>query len=140
QLSRIEGAVSSDPELAIGSAKELIETCCKTILDERGIAIRENTDMSELVKATLKELKLTRDDIPDSRQGAETIRRIVSNLGSIASSVNDLRNWYGTGHGRTGNRTLSPRHAQLVVGSASTLVQFLFDTHNDQASKSGPSH
>ena len=36
QIIRMEEAVESDPALAIGTAKELIETCCKTILEERG--------------------------------------------------------------------------------------------------------
>lgn len=36
QIRRMESAVESDPSLAIGTAKELIETCCKTILSERG--------------------------------------------------------------------------------------------------------
>lgn len=36
QIRRIEHSVESDPTLAIGTAKELVETCCKTILLERG--------------------------------------------------------------------------------------------------------
>jgi 23S rRNA pseudoU1915 N3-methylase RlmH len=36
QIRRLESSVQADPSLAIGTAKELIETCCKTILAERG--------------------------------------------------------------------------------------------------------
>jgi hypothetical protein len=36
QIRRAEQSVESDPALAIGTAKELIQTCCKTILAERG--------------------------------------------------------------------------------------------------------
>ena len=32
QIRRLEASVETDPSLAIGTAKELIETCCKTIL------------------------------------------------------------------------------------------------------------
>lgn len=32
QIGRIESAVTTDPDLAIGQAKELVETCCRTIL------------------------------------------------------------------------------------------------------------
>jgi hypothetical protein len=35
QVTRMEEAIESDPELAIGTAKEFIETMCKTILDGR---------------------------------------------------------------------------------------------------------
>ena len=37
QYERALAAVETDPSLAIGTAKELIETCCKTILSERGL-------------------------------------------------------------------------------------------------------
>lgn len=33
QITRMETAVNQDPELAIGTAKELVETCCKSILN-----------------------------------------------------------------------------------------------------------
>ena len=136
QISRMEGSINSDPELAIGTAKELIETCCKTILQERNALDERNVDLSELVRATLRELRLTREDIPDSVRGADTIRRVVSNLGSIANGINELRNLYGTGHGRTARTpSLSPRHARLAVGSTSALVQFLFETHTEQMNK-----
>ena len=36
QLDRIEGSIDSDPWLAIGTAKELIETICKSILTDLG--------------------------------------------------------------------------------------------------------
>lgn len=38
QITRMEASVNSDPGLAIGTAKELVETCCKTILNERKIS------------------------------------------------------------------------------------------------------
>ena len=137
QISRMEASINTDPELAIGTAKELTETCCKTILQERNVSNDRNLDVSELVRVTLRELRLTREDIPDSARGADTIRRIVSNLGSIASGINELRNLYGTGHGRTARTpSLSPRHARLAVGSTSALVQFLFETHTEQMNKS----
>ncbi|MEJ1965238.1 MAG: hypothetical protein WDO56_28370 [Gammaproteobacteria bacterium] len=42
QITRMEGAVMNDPSLAIGTAKELVETCCKTILHERGVTFSKN--------------------------------------------------------------------------------------------------
>ena len=35
QIRRMQDSVEKDPSLAIGTAKELIETCCKTILTAR---------------------------------------------------------------------------------------------------------
>lgn len=45
EVERIEAAVDGDPALAIGTAKELIETCCKHIADSLALAIPPNADM-----------------------------------------------------------------------------------------------
>ena len=135
QITRMESAVNSDPGLAIGTAKELVETCCKTILDERGISVSDSLDLSQLVKTTSKELKLTRDDISDQAKAAETIKRLLSNLATITQGISELRNRYGTGHGKSaGSKGLSSRHAKLAVGAASTLAVFLAETHHHRNS------
>lgn len=129
QITRMEAAVQNDPGLAIGTAKELIETCCKTILDNRGIECK-NLDLPQLVKKTSKELALTPDDIPDDAKAAETIKRLLSNLATITQGIAELRNQYGTGHGKNAStKGLSSRHAKLAVGAASTLAVFLLETH-----------
>lgn len=130
QITRMESALYADPGLAIGTAKELIETCCKTILFERGVSPPDNLDLAQLVKLTSKELKLTPDDIDDQAKAAETIKRLLSNLATITQGVSELRNRYGTGHGKAaGSKGLDPRHAKLAVGAASTLAVFLVETH-----------
>lgn len=48
EIERLENGVEKDPALAIGTAKELVETCCKTILSKRGITVQSDIDMSEL--------------------------------------------------------------------------------------------
>lgn len=130
QITRMETSVLNDPSLAIGTAKELVETCCKTILNERGISPPSNTDLPKLIKLTSKELELTPSDIPDKAKATDTIRRLLSNLASITQGIAELRNQYGTGHGRVaGSSGLSSRHAKLAVGAASTLAVFLVETH-----------
>lgn len=130
ELGRIESFVDSDPCLAIGSAKELIETCAKSILIQRGIEIDPNSEITKLTKAVMKELKLLPEDVPDSARGADTIKRLMSNLATVAQSISELRNLYGTGHGKDGRyRGPRPRHARLVVGASIALVTFLMETH-----------
>jgi hypothetical protein len=131
QITRMELAVNADPGLAIGTAKELIETCCKTILLERGIGAPDSLDLAQLVKLTSKELRLTPDDIADQAKAVETIRRLLSNLATITQGVSELRNRYGTGHGKAAwSKGLGPRHAKLAIGAASTLAVFLVETHH----------
>lgn len=130
QVTRMESSVVNDPDLAIGTAKELVETCCKTILTERGITIPKSADLPQLVKLTSKELQLTPDDIPGEAKAADTIKRLLSNLATITQAIAELRNQYGTGHGKASKaKGLTSRHAKLAVGSASTLAIFLSETH-----------
>ncbi len=138
QVHRMEKAIEEDPSLAIGTAKELIETCCKTILAERGKPVTGTPEISTLTKETLKELKLVPDGVPDSARGADVIKRLLMNLGTIGNGLAELRGLYGTGHGKDGRaKGLEPRHATLAVGAAATLARFLFETH--EATKPRPS-
>jgi len=132
QIRRIEQSIESDPALAIGTAKELIETCCKTILAERGKPVEGTPDMPTRTKETLKELKLVPDGVPDTVRGREVIKRLLHNLGTIGNGLAELRGLYGTGHGKDGKtQGVKPRHAKLAVGAAATLTTFLFETHKE---------
>lgn len=131
QIDRMRSSVDSDPGLAIGTAKELVETVCKTILVERNCAVEADWDIARLVKETRGTLSLLPSDIPDASKGVESIRRLLSNLGSVVAGIAELRNLYGTGHGKHGRaKGAHPRHARLAVGAAATLTTFLFETHN----------
>lgn len=132
QIQRIEASVDSDPPLAIGTAKELTESCFKTILKERNVEYQKGDNLLELGKRVFKELKLLPDDIPENAKGSATIKRVLMNLSTVVQGIAELRGLYGTGHGKEGNhRGLNARHARLVVGAASTLVTFVFQTHTE---------
>ncbi len=133
QIKRMEQSIESDPSLAIGTAKELVETCCKTILRERGLTIPEKPEIPVLTKATMKALNLIPDDVPDKAKGKDTIKRLLSNLATIIQWLTELRGLYGTGHGKDGkSKSLKPRHARLAMGAATTLAIFMFDTHKEK--------
>ncbi len=130
QITRMEAAIESDPELAIGTAKEFVETICKTILRECGVAVSSNVDLPQLVKQVRDQLDLLPEDIPEKAKGAKTIKRVLSNLGTMAQGLAELRGLYGSGHGKHAKvRGLQPRHARLAVGAAATLAVFLFETY-----------
>jgi 23S rRNA pseudoU1915 N3-methylase RlmH len=139
QIRRLEASIESDPSLAIGTAKELIETCCKTILAERGKSVAGTPDVPTLTKETLKALKLVPEGVPETTRGSDVIKRLLSNLGTIGNGLAELRGLYGTGHGKHGGSTgLSARHAKLAVGAASTLAVFLFETHKETSMLTKP--
>lgn len=129
QIKRIEESIEDDPDLAIGTSKELIEACCKTILELSSVTLDKQLELPQLVKETCKHLKLTPNDIPNEAKAAESIKRILSNFATIAQGIAELRNIYGTGHGKSGNKGgPNSRHAKLAAGAATTMVVFLFET------------
>ncbi len=133
QFTRMESGVVDDPGLAIGTAKELVETVCKTILEEREISPLRNVKLMKPVRQTADALSLTPEHISESAKGSETIKSILGSLSTITQGMAEIRNAYGTGHGKSaGTKGLGSRHARLVVGAASTLVVFLWETHKDR--------
>lgn len=119
-----------NPTEAIGKAKELIESCCKTILEKEGCIIEKKWDIIRLVDETFKYFNLMPKDIPNEIKGATCIKSILGNLKAIAQGITELRNLYGSGHGKSSSFTgLEPRHASLAVGSSVTLVRFLWDSY-----------
>ena len=133
EIERLENSVENDPALAIGTAKELVESCCKSILDRRGVAVPKNVDLPKLTKIVTKELKLVPDGISDQAKGAEAIRLILRNLSALSQYLAELRGLYGSGHGRDGkHRGLEPRHARLAVGAAVAFIDFVTSTHQKQ--------
>ncbi|WP_199507000.1 MULTISPECIES: abortive infection family protein [unclassified Psychrobacter] len=130
QINSMESLIEPAPYQAIGIAKELIETACKEIFISRQKEYDKSWDLSKLMKETAKLLKLTPDDISDEAKAAKSIRQILGSLASIVQGIAEVRNDYGSGHGKDGSfKGLQPRHAKLAAGSASTLAVFLLETH-----------
>jgi hypothetical protein len=132
QVARMKSAVDDDPELAIGTAKEFLETICRTILDARAGSYDKEDDLARLVKLTLKELRLTADDVPSDGAALKIIRRVLGGLGGVAQGLAELRNLHGTGHGKSAwHEPAEPRYARLAVGAATALGVFLFEAYQE---------
>ena len=120
----------SDPTEAIGKSKELIESCCKTILGKLGIAVEKAWTLSQLVKETMKALSITTETVTGNNREAEIVRQILGSLNGLATGVAEFRNEYGSGHGKEAEfHALPVRHAKLAVGSSITLVEYLWETY-----------
>lgn len=130
QINLMESSIENSPHVSIGLAKELIETSCKSIFDERKVEYDKNWELQKLMKETTKLLKLSPDDIPNETKAASSIKQILGSLSSVVQGIGEVRNEYGSGHGRDGKfKGLQPRHAKLAVGAASTLAIYLLETH-----------
>ena len=137
-LRRLERIGDAEPGEAIALAKEIVESCCKLILDDRGVSYTEKAEIPELLKLLREELRIMPNGIDETAHAASDIRDVLQSLGKIAHSLGPIRNAYGTGHGRGRTfRGLQPRHARLAIGAASTFVDFVLDRHlSEQSSRS----
>lgn len=115
-----------NPTEAIGKAKELVESCCKTILEEYGVSIDSNWDVAKLSKETAKCLRI---DVDSPKREDKIVKQILGSLQGIANGLAEFRNAFGSGHGKSDNFVPLPiRHAKLAVGSAVTLVEYYWET------------
>lgn len=129
QVRRIRRTAVTDPEIAIGQSKEMLETVMKAILGEDG----PNIDID-----IIKLVKLTREQLGLDGGGASTYRnRTLSNLTQLVERVNKLRNLYGTGHGRSRADEADPAHAKLVVDSAAALCGFFLEIERERRTGDG---
>lgn len=135
-IDRINASVENDPSLAIGSMKELIEATLKTILNGCSYEYDDKQDdIPKLLKKVQKVLKLAPDDVDESRRGSDSIKKVLNNLGSVAVGIAELRNLYGSGHGKgEKNQGITSRHAKLVVSSGKALCDFLLETYEHRGS------
>ena len=130
QINLMESSIETQPYVAIGVAKELIETACKSIFVAKQQEYDKNWDLTRLMKETTKLLKLTPDDIPDETKASKSIKQILGSLSSVVQGIAEVRNEYGIGHGKDSKfKGLQPRHAKLAVGASSTLAIYLLETY-----------
>lgn len=129
EIVRMESAVDSDPDLAIGTAKELLESMCKTILNERGKKYDEkNDDLPKLVYLTVSELRSGETSF--GKETEEMLKKIFGSLSTLVQTIGELRNLHGTGHGKDGKKASAPHeYAILAENSASTIAFFLYRLH-----------
>ncbi|MFD3549319.1 abortive infection family protein [Streptomyces sp. NPDC058655] len=143
ELERIRRDLTTDPQGAIGAAKQLIEATAKTALRELGVVVKKNRDVPILVAMVHKELRLDAASAPDGPDGSKAIKKILSGAVNIAVGVAELRNQgFGSGHGQASAPSgLGVRHARLTVNAAVTWCELILDTLADPSApwrNSGP--
>jgi len=114
----------TDPEGAITSARTLLETVCKRVLDETRVPYSDKDDLPALYRAVSMQLK-----IAPSQHTEDTFKRILGGATSVVEGLGSLRNKIGDAHGQ-GKRPIKPtsRHAQLAVNLAGAMATFIVET------------
>ncbi len=120
----------NDPEGAITSARTLLETVCKRILEEVGGSFGEHDDLPKLYHEAARHLNLA-----PSQHTEEVFKAILGNCQSVVNDLGTLRNKIGDAHGQ-GRKPIKPRerHAALAVNLAGAVATFLVETFVDRDS------
>ena len=131
QITRMRANIVQDAPLAIGSAKEFVESLCKGILDARQVARTGKEDFPALVSMTREALGLKVNPKSDV-----TLKSMLGALGTITNAIAELRGQVGTGHGGTPETEAPPAGvARLAVNAALALGVFLWETHEASAGR-----
>lgn len=133
QFKLLNDLVDTSPYSAIGKAKEILETCCKTLLSDQHLEFSKDTDLPELMGLACDSIGLNPRNISDTHGAKAISSRILGNLRNIAQGLAELRNMYGDGHGKHKNFvSLPPRYAHLAAGATVTAVNFMLETYAER--------
>lgn len=136
QRSLLWEKVESHPTASIGIAKDLVESCCVTILDSNQVQHSSNDDIPKLVDKTQNILSINPRKVEANVPDSIAVKSLLGNLAQVAKNLAELRNSYGIGHGKPATyKPLTERHARLAAGSALTLVEYLWTTHLERSEK-----
>ena len=121
----------TEPEGAITSARTLIESILKYILDEQEIKYNDGAELPDLYKEVAKSLNLA----PEQHQ-EQIFKQILGGASGIVSGLGALRNKLGDAHGKS-KKSIKPseRHSELAVNLAGTMAIFLFKTYKEKKDK-----
>ncbi|HBC07201.1 MAG TPA: hypothetical protein DC046_06400 [Rhodospirillaceae bacterium] len=117
-----------DPEGAITVARTLLETTCKLILDDLGVAHQRNEELPKLYHLVAEELNLA-----PSQHTEKTFKSILGGCQTIVNSLGTIRNKLGDAHG-VGRSPARPksRHAHLAVNLSGAMAVYLVETWADR--------
>jgi len=131
QVTAIERAIAENPGLAFDLAKTLLESVCRTVLNERSIGYDRTDDLPKLFKTVTTFLPF----LPTGSSGASEVRKslgqTLSGLHTAVQGICELRNQCGfASHGSGAPQpVMEAVQALLAAQAADTIVGFLHRVH-----------
>ncbi|MEO6168423.1 MAG: abortive infection family protein [Chitinophagales bacterium] len=114
-----------DPEGAITTARTLIETTCKFILDDINETYKDDIELPKLYKLTAEKLNLAPDQHTE-----QIFKQILGGCQTVVEGLGALRNKLSDSHGKKISQSKpTSRHAELAVNLAGTMTTFLLETY-----------
>ncbi len=133
QVEAIEEAIHTRPAMVFDLAKALVDTICKTILEELGVGYDTNFDTPRLLRETLTHLRLFPSGHASPAEVTESIKKTVNGLMTTVQGLCELRTREGmASHGREAfSVNLEPLQAILAASSADAVIGFLWGIHKE---------
>jgi hypothetical protein len=117
-----------DPDGAITTAKSLLESVMKHILEEEGFELSGKEKMPELYHKTSNLLELH-----PSNHTQEPFEKMLGACHTIVDTMANLRNLFSDSHGKGKNPVKpKPRHAEFVVNLAGNLAAYIVRTWEEK--------
>jgi hypothetical protein len=137
QVKGIEQAVSDNPGLAFDLAKTIIESACRTILGERGVAYEMADDLPKLFKTATIHLPFLPPSVSGEVEVRKSLAQTLSGLSTAVQGVCELRNACGfASHGSDGPRpSMEGVQALLAAATADAIVGFLYRVHRQDRTR-----
>ncbi len=132
QVDKMNKAISTDTDIAIGTGKELLETVCKSILKAKGVEIDDEWTLPQLLKHTTNSLDFKPKEADDPNAAEKSIKQILGGIQTIVHGITELRNAYGSGHGKDADfKGLESKYAKLFVGVVSEIAIIYLSTNGE---------
>lgn len=131
QLNRLRRN-TEDAGLLLGTAKELLESVGKFVLEEAQCLPDRRMDFPEVMTLSMEHLGVMPAKVDASTQGGKQIRKVYQAVRTVVEAVNELRNDHGTGHGRTLPSGVSVEAARFMIRQATIVAEMLLAAHDRQ--------
>jgi Abortive infection C-terminus len=122
---------NNDTEGAVTSARSLLETCCKHILEKLSISYSNGDDLKQLHKKTANAL-----DLHPDQHAEDQLKQMMRGCNGIVNSLAALRNSHSDAHGkRPGHIPLDHSQAEYAAYMSCGLTRFLVQTFEQQVNR-----
>ncbi|WP_048306470.1 abortive infection family protein [Halomonas sp. PR-M31] len=134
QVEALENAMPDRPGIVVSFCRSIIETTCKTILNDRSVKLDNNWKAPRLASETIKCLNVSTTTEIDSKLQNAT-KSLFAGLSQIIDGVVQIRNAHGSAaHGADAYAPLlDSRYAEILARSTDAVVGLLFRTHLQSA-------
>ncbi len=124
--------IEKETGLVIGHCKAIIESLCKSILDERGKEYDSNSSVGKLAKQAVTALEVGKG-AENEKKAREAFKRLVTgfanNLETAVQGIGELRNDFcPLAHGKSNAHVpLDLHYAEFLAKQADSLVGFIYE-------------